>query len=156
MKEFWLAIVCSAAASRTAQETFSASPALDATVEAAVPRRLDSRRGADRGARTEKFVHRKAYGEPALVPSREADDRRHHLRRGVADQSDRHHAVADEAVRARQAAHRRSGDRISARISGRQQRHHHSRSDDAFFRAAVRIWSWSRRGPATKPASIAR
>src|ERR1700676_3152454 len=70
MKVAWLgiAILCTQAA--RAQETFSASATLDAVVEAAV------REGLIPGAvlivgHDGKIVHRKAYGNRALVPARE-------------------------------------------------------------------------------------
>ena len=66
----WLAIFLAATAA-FAQETYSASPALDATVEKAV------HDGLIPGAvlvvgRNGKILHRKAYGERQLIPSREA------------------------------------------------------------------------------------
>jgi uncharacterized protein YbbC (DUF1343 family)/CubicO group peptidase (beta-lactamase class C family) len=71
MKVVWLALVFAASlAPALAQETFSASPALDAAVDTAV------RDGLIPGAvlvvgHDGKIVHRKAYGNRALVPSRE-------------------------------------------------------------------------------------
>src|ERR1035437_1262469 len=65
-----LASFALAAGLTLAQETFSASPALDAAVDQAV------RDGLIPGAvlvvgRDGKILHRKAYGERALVPARE-------------------------------------------------------------------------------------
>ena len=70
MKLAWLGIAMLFTQAAPAQETFSASPALDAVVEAAV------RDGLIPGAvlivgHDGKIVHRKAYGARALVPQRE-------------------------------------------------------------------------------------
>ena len=67
----WLGITMLLTQAAQAQETFSASPTLDAVVEAAV------RDGLIPGAvlvvgHEGKIVHRKAYGNRALVPQREA------------------------------------------------------------------------------------
>ena len=67
----WLGIAMLLTQAAQAQETFSASPTLDAVVEAAV------RDGLIPGAvlvvgHEGKIVHRKAYGNRALVPQREA------------------------------------------------------------------------------------
>ncbi len=74
MKVVWLGIVMLLTQAAQAQETFSAifgSPTLDAVVEAAV------REGLIPGAvlivgHDGKIVHRKAYGNRALVPARES------------------------------------------------------------------------------------
>jgi len=71
MKVAWLGIAMLLTQAAQAQETFSASPTLDAVVEAAV------RDGLIPGAvlvvgHEGKIVHRKAYGNRALVPQREA------------------------------------------------------------------------------------
>src|SRR6266404_5358628 len=71
MKLAYLGIAMLVTQAAQAQETFSASPTLDAVVEAAV------RGGLIPGAvlvvgHDGKIVHRKAYGNRALVPSREA------------------------------------------------------------------------------------
>ena len=70
MKVAWLGIAMLFTQAAQAQETFSASPTLDAVVEAAV------RDGLIPGAvlligHDGKIVHRKAYGNRALVPQRE-------------------------------------------------------------------------------------
>ena len=70
MKLAWLGIAMLFAPTAPAQETFSASPTLDAVVEAAV------RDGLIPGAvlvigHDGKIIHRKAYGARALVPQRE-------------------------------------------------------------------------------------
>src|SRR6185369_3892034 len=70
MKVAWLGIAMLFTQAAQAQETFSASPTLDAVVEAAV------RDGLIPGAvlligHDSKIVHRKAYGNRALVPQRE-------------------------------------------------------------------------------------
>ena len=70
MKWAWLGIAILFMQAAPAQETFSASPTLDALVEAAV------RDGLIPGAvliigHDGKIVHRKAYGSRALVPQRE-------------------------------------------------------------------------------------
>ena len=70
MKLAWLGIAMLFTQAAPAQETFSASPTLDAVVEAAV------RDGLIPGAvliigHDGKIVHRKAYGSRALVPQRE-------------------------------------------------------------------------------------
>jgi len=70
MKLAWLGIAMLLTQAAQAQETFSASPTLDAVVESAV------RDGLIPGAvllvgHDGKIVHRKAYGNRALVPQRE-------------------------------------------------------------------------------------
>jgi uncharacterized protein YbbC (DUF1343 family)/CubicO group peptidase (beta-lactamase class C family) len=70
MKAAWLGIVMMLTQAAPAQETFSASPTLDAVVDAAI------REGLIPGAvlvvgHDGRIVHRKAYGSRALVPSRE-------------------------------------------------------------------------------------
>src|SRR5450759_1114682 len=70
MRLVWLGIVMLFSQAAQAQETFSASPTLDAVVDAAV------RDGLIPGAvlligHDGKIVHRKAYGNRALVPQRE-------------------------------------------------------------------------------------
>ena len=70
MKWAWLGIAILFTPAAPAQETFSASPTLDAVVEAAV------HDGLIPGAvlvigHDGKIVHRKAYGSRALVPQRE-------------------------------------------------------------------------------------
>ena len=66
-----LAMFAAIASLAAGQETFSASPALDAVVDQAV------RDGLIPGAvlvigHAGKIVHRKAYGQKALIPAREA------------------------------------------------------------------------------------
>ena len=91
-----------------------------------------------------KIVHRKAYGQRALVPAREpmtVDT--------IFDVASLTKVIATtpalmklfEQGKLRIA---RSGHGVSARVSGRQKRHHHSRSDDAFFRLASRSRSGTR------------
>src|SRR5271168_3035996 len=70
MRPTWLGIAMLLAQAAPAQETFSASATLDAVVDAAV------REGVIPGAvlvvgHDGRIVHRKAYGERALVPARE-------------------------------------------------------------------------------------
>ena len=103
--------------SRRRRRRFPASAALDAVVDAAV------REGLIPGAvlivgHDGKIVHRKAYGSRALVPSREAMTLDTIFDMASLTKVTATTPVADEAVRARQAAHRRSRYRISAGVSG--------------------------------------
>src|SRR3954462_5655389 len=70
MKAAWLGIVILLSRPAAAQETFSASPTLDAMVDAAVRERLIPGAVLVVG-HDGRIVHRKAYGSHALVPARE-------------------------------------------------------------------------------------
>ena len=88
-------------------QTYSASPLLDQTMEQAI--KEDRIPGAvlligHKG----QVVYRKAYGKRALAPASEdmTVDTIFDLR--LADQSDRHHLIADEALRGGQVPPERS------------------------------------------------
>ncbi len=99
MKSLVLLLACAACLS--AQPTFPGAAAVDEQLNQAVASRPHPRRRpSDRPRRRSGL--RKSIRPPRADPQAGADDGRYDLRRRLAHQSDRHHAVRHEAVRAGQ------------------------------------------------------